>query len=1004
MSNSKSYTDESPFLQSESILATLEEVEPEYDLQRLESPFLTNELSKDFVEFGEESWSESDETSQSDTADLVTFTAKTLPVRVAVLATREARTATQVEVLVYAHGLDVCGRVIEPRPATFITEPPFNLGDLVEASGRPIVLVVPFLDWEHLQKNKMGFGKNWHKLARPENLNGVVAEVLEKVAVLSGTASAPTLLRLILAGHSRAFGFFDALASARANPEMSQGALGRLSHIWALDTTYTSPVADWLAWIRSRDDLNVTVIYRQGTYWHEKTKTKRSLSTGVNGGEFLAQVKKSDGRLSVIPVASGKVRHCAIPKRYLPDLLRSLPTASPKAEEEEECDIETYGGPMESWTEDVPNEADELDETEAWDTESDELEVDDEEETSLESFEANDKELEEAFIGFPTNAEQQLEAEDASVEERLLSLEEEACGFETEVDNYEGIGYGDVPTELETPSVTEVVFPSGESLRVVTGFPEGKQEDYWDPSRSGNPLLDTGPAHKNKKLSPDFTVGELTTSGGVSSDVARIDPKLVDLLQRLRGYVGKAIKITSGYRSWKRNKQVYAGRKNPDGTPKKPTLSQHCGGRAADIEISGMNGLEISKAVIEACGPNIGIGLGNTFAHVDVRGFAAAWNYGGVKDSWVSEIKRYQKEKGSRRTSPAGGDSQLASRPTPALPAPPGTSPLPPPTPVTATGAFFKVDVRESLLNVRQEPVILSGNEKSNVVATLPDGHVVRAVTGKKQKGFLEVETSLNGALVRGFAFAKFLEPAPGVTEITFETPSPTPPATGITAVHMPRRAGTVTKRTMPAGAHSLNESDQPGRQGETAEARRAELAAILDWLAVDKPSHKRYQPHSGHTFCNVYAHDYCHLAGCYLPRVWWSAPAIEALAQGRTVKPLLGKTIDEKRANDLFRWLRDFGLRFGWRRTGTLTKLQTEVNQGAIGLIVARRIIDGKSGHIVAVVPETGDEQARRDSDGEVIAPLQSQAGVTNFRYGTSKAGWWKDPKFAEFAFWLHA
>jgi hypothetical protein len=121
-------------------------------------------------------------------------------------------------------------------------------------------------------------------------------------------------------------------------------------------------------------------------------------------------------------------------------------------------------------------------------------------------------------------------------------------------------------------------------------------------------------------------------------------------------------------------------------------------------------------------------------------------------------------------------------------------------------------------------------------------------------------------------------------------------------------------------------------------------------------------------------------------------------------VEPLLGKNIDEQRANDLFRWLRDFGLRFGWRQTGTLTKLQTEVNQGAIGLIVARRVIDGKSGHIVAVVPETGEHQARRNAAGEVIAPLQSQAGATNFRHGTSTLGWWRNAKFAELAFWLHA
>jgi hypothetical protein len=86
------------------------------------------------------------------------------------------------------------------------------------------------------------------------------------------------------------------------------------------------------------------------------------------------------------------------------------------------------------------------------------------------------------------------------------------------------------------------------------------------------------------------------------------------------------------------------------------------------------------------------------------------------------------------------------------------------------------------------------------------------------------------------------------------------------------------------------------------------------------------------------------------------------------------------------------------------LSKLQTEVNQGAIGLIVARRKEDGRSGHIVVVVPETIGASARRDSSGAVIAPLQSQAGARNFRYGTGKPDWWLGEEFAEAAFWLHA
>src|SRR5262249_46453814 len=156
-----------------------------------------------------------------------------------------------------------------------------------------------------------------------------------------------------------------------------------------------------------------------------------------------------------------------------------------------------------------------------------------------------------------------------------------------------------------------------------------------------------------------------------------------------------------------------------------------------------------------------------------------------------------------------------------------------------------------------------------------------------------------------------------------------------------------------------LNEPNQPTRKGTTPPELCEGLATIINYLGVDKASFSRYQPRSGLTFCNIYAHDYCSLAEVYLPRVWWTQGAIERLVQGETVAPLIGDTIDEMRANDLFRWLRSFGARFGWRQTGTPTKLQQEANQGGIGLIVARRKEDGRSGHIVVVVPETQDERA---------------------------------------------
>jgi len=344
--------------------------------------------------------------------------------------------------------------------------------------------------------------------------------------------------------------------------------------------------------------------------------------------------------------------------------------------------------------------------------------------------------------------------------------------------------------------------------------------------------------------------------------------------------------------------------------------------------------------------------------------------------------------------------------PTPAPP--PGVAPIAPPTPIAVGGDQFEVSVKDAPLRLRSDPTIDKKAPGANVIALLPDGQRVRRVTPDLVNGFAEVETTLQGGLFHGFAASEFLLPiattATTVRAMPTATPMATPAATGIVEVFAPRHPGSITRRTAFADAHSLNEPNQPTRIGTTPAELRQNLADIIDYLAVDKKSHKRYQPRSGATFCNIYTHDYCLLADVYLPRVWWTPDAIERLAQGQTVEPRLNSTIDEQRANDLFRWLNAFGARFGWRRAGSATELQTEVNVGGVGLIVARRTVDGLSGHIVVVVPETSDEQARRNRAGEVIAPLQSQAGRTNFRYGTGQVNWWAREQFAESAFWLHA
>jgi hypothetical protein len=337
---------------------------------------------------------------------------------------------------------------------------------------------------------------------------------------------------------------------------------------------------------------------------------------------------------------------------------------------------------------------------------------------------------------------------------------------------------------------------------------------------------------------------------------------------------------------------------------------------------------------------------------------------------------------------------------------PAGPAPIPPPTPVTPSNKVFRVKVTSNTLNLRSEPKIPPVNSFSNRIAALPNGHLVSLISGSPGDKWFEIETSLNGANLRGFAASEFLEKVTAnSTSIPITVPFASPPQNGIVAVFMPRKAGTTTKRTELAGALSLKEPGQPSRSNSSDTAvLREELMKILDWLDVEKASHKRYQPGNGKTFCNIYAHDFCHLAGIYLPRVWWTQKAIERLARNEMVEPLLGSTIVEIRANSIFGWLRDFGERFGWRQTGELTKLQNAANLGGVGLIVAKRVDEGKSGHMTIVLPELDNVRAKRDANGEVTAPLQSQAGAINFKMSTGKAGWWLDPKFRDHAFWIHA
>jgi D-alanyl-D-alanine carboxypeptidase len=233
-----------------------------------------------------------------------TFASKGLPVTVSVFCPRAAMSRGSVEVLVYAHGLlNPCPPVPKRLPEGFITAAPFRLGQIVDASNRGIILVVPFFDWKPRQR---------HALGRPGNLNRLVDEVLAEVGAIQGTAP-PSLSGLILAGHSRAYDFLEPLASSYTDPQMQQGSLAKLTQVWAFDTTYACDVNAWMGWLTSKPNLQVSVFFR-------KTVLGDKSGTANCGWRLYSNIKASGGRLRVIPLDPAE-KHCEVPVRRLAGLL-----------------------------------------------------------------------------------------------------------------------------------------------------------------------------------------------------------------------------------------------------------------------------------------------------------------------------------------------------------------------------------------------------------------------------------------------------------------------------------------------------------------------------------------------------------------------------------------------------------------------------------------------------------------------------------------------------------
>ncbi|MBN2800320.1 MAG: S-layer homology domain-containing protein [Deltaproteobacteria bacterium] len=199
--------------------------------------------------------------------------------------------------------------------------------------------------------------------------------------------------------------------------------------------------------------------------------------------------------------------------------------------------------------------------------------------------------------------------------------------------------------------------------------------------------------------------------------------------------------------------------------------------------------------------------------------------------------------------------------------------------------------------------------------------------------------------------------------------------------------------------SYSRDDKDDLKRDmGGTEEEKVAAANAIVDGLDVENDKrYRNFVNESGSltTFCNVFAHDYAFLMGAFLPRLWWNAATLKRYESTKTFpEPIYGENTHEMTANALYDWLGEWGPKYGWSKIGETdaagsTAAQDAANRGMV-VIIAADTGSRASGHVTAVVPETEEDAAKRNEQGQVTVPLQSQAGAANEERGTSAGDWW--------------
>ena len=120
-------------------------------------------------------------------------------------------------------------------------------------------------------------------------------------------------------------------------------------------------------------------------------------------------------------------------------------------------------------------------------------------------------------------------------------------------------------------------------------------------------------------LSTNFKSTEFDCHGSGCCSSTKVDEKLVEYLQKIRDYFGKAVNINSGYRCKTHNASVGGA-----------SQSNHMDGEAADIRITGKTPLEVAQYA-EHIGV-LGIGVYSWGVHIDTRTSKYFWYDGGASN------------------------------------------------------------------------------------------------------------------------------------------------------------------------------------------------------------------------------------------------------------------------------------------------------------------------------------------------------------------------------------